>query len=161
MKKNKSARNSPIIAALILAITAAVFTISCNKATETGVSDKKDVAITEKMFITQVNDVYLNADEYLGKTIKLEGIFKSEHYKDQAEPFCFVVRYGLGGCCGVDANVGFAVKWNKENKQPYPAAESWVEAAGELKREKEGNYLYLDLVSLSVLDERGREIVFQ
>ena len=101
------------------------------------------------------------AEDYLGKTIKLEGIFKSEKYYEDQEPYCFVVRYGPGGCCGFDANVGFEVKWAEENAQPYPAAESWVEAAGELKVYENGNYLYINLASLNVLSRRGAEIVFQ
>jgi|GEM_PF-2974577 len=123
--------------------------------------NKGIIEIREKMFATQVSDIYLNAQDYLGKTIKLEGIFKSEQYYEDREPYRFVVRYGPGGCCGFDANVGFEVKWAEENVQPYPAAESWVEAAGELKIYKEGNYLYLDLVSLTVLSRRGTEIVVQ
>ena len=123
--------------------------------------NKGIVEIREKMFVTQVSDVYLNAKDYLGKTIKLEGIFKSEQYYEDQEPYCFVVRYGPGGCCGNDSNVGFEVKWDKNRAQQYPAAESWVEAAGELKVYENGNYLYIDLASLNVLSRRGAEIVVQ
>ena len=124
--------------------------------------DKDIVEIKEKMFATQVSDVYLNTGDYLGKTIKLEGVFKSEQYYEDREPYRFVVRYGPGGCCGGDANVGFEVKWSEENARPYPSAESWVEAAGELKVDDEvGIYLYLELVSLTVLSKRGAENVVQ
>jgi uncharacterized membrane protein YcgQ (UPF0703/DUF1980 family) len=126
-------------------------------------SQKKDVIIiNEKMFLAQVNDVYLNTEDYLGKTIKLEGVFKSEQYSEDAEPYCFVIRYGPG-CCGTDGNAGFEVKWDEDQTQPYPAVESWVEATGVLKIEEDGNsqYLYLDLSSLDVLSRRGAEMVFQ
>jgi uncharacterized membrane protein YcgQ (UPF0703/DUF1980 family) len=124
--------------------------------------DKGVVVIREKMFATQINDVYLNAEDYLGKTIKLEGIFKSEQYTENGEQYCFVVRYGTGGCCGADANIGFEVAWAKEKTQAYPSAESWVEAIGELRVDEEaGKYLYLDLASLNVLNKRGKETVFQ
>jgi uncharacterized membrane protein YcgQ (UPF0703/DUF1980 family) len=124
--------------------------------------NKGIVEIREKMFLAQVNDVYLNAEDYLGRTIKLEGIFKSEQYYEGVEPYCFVVRYGPG-CCGNDLNVGFEVKWDKGRMQPYPIADSWVEATGILKMEEEGNveYLYLDLSSLDVLKKRGAETVVQ
>jgi uncharacterized membrane protein YcgQ (UPF0703/DUF1980 family) len=126
-------------------------------------AQSKDVIIIkEKMFIAQVNDVYLNFEDYLGKTIKLEGIFKSEQFYDDVEPYRFVLRYGPG-CCGTDGNAGFEVKWDKSRIQPYPAVESWVEATGVLKIEKDGNgqYLYLDLSSLDVLSRRGAETVLQ
>jgi len=122
---------------------------------------KSVVEIKEKMFLAQVNDVYLNAEDYLGKTIKLEGIFKEEQGYEKA--YCFVVRYGPG-CCGNDGNAGFEVAWAKEKAHPYPAIDSWVEATGVLKKYEEdgySQYLYLDLSSLNVLDRRGAELVLQ
>jgi uncharacterized membrane protein YcgQ (UPF0703/DUF1980 family) len=115
------------------------------------------------MFISQINDVYLNAEDYLGKTIKLEGIFKSEQYYEEAPTYCFVIRYGPG-CCGFDSNAGFEVQWDKSRTQPYPAVDSWVEATGILKlytEDDNSQYLYLDLSSLDVLSKRGAEVVWQ
>jgi uncharacterized membrane protein YcgQ (UPF0703/DUF1980 family) len=149
-------------AVFILAIAALLFTIGCTKTKENSVSDGDILEITEKMFIAQINDVYLNSDDYLGKTIKLQGIFKSEQFYEGDETYCFVIRYGPG-CCGTDGNAGFEVKWDKDREQPYPAVESWVEAIGTLKTENEGDYqyLYLDLSSLAVLSKRGAETVLQ
>jgi uncharacterized membrane protein YcgQ (UPF0703/DUF1980 family) len=130
---------------------------------ESPVSEKGVIEIKEKMFISQVNDVYLNPEDYLGKTIKLEGLFKTDQGYDKT--YCFVLRYGPG-CCGYDGNVGFEVLWNKDNerKKSYPREDAWVEATGELKTyEEDGDnkFLYLDLVSLNVLNRRGRETVLQ
>jgi uncharacterized membrane protein YcgQ (UPF0703/DUF1980 family) len=169
MPKNKSAQNSLIIAAVAIMLTSAFLTFNFlrtrenqekfNAALGTKRSGKV-VEIQEKMFATQVNDVYLNTRDYLGKTIKLEGIFKCE--QDNEKSYCYVVRYGFGGCCGTDANIGFGVAWAQEKAESYPSAESWVEAIGVLKIDKAaGNSLYLDLSSLSVLSRRGAEIVFQ
>jgi len=76
--------------------------------------------------------------------------------------YCFVLRYGPG-CCGYDGNVGFEVAWDNEKEKPYPGEDSWVEATGELKTYEEDfmEYLYLDLVSLNILDKRGQETVMQ
>ena len=159
MRENKPVRNSLIIAAAVIAVTA-FFLIIYNKR-ESPVSEKEVIEIKEKMFISQVNDVYLNPEDYLGKTIKLEGLFKIEQGYDKS--YCFVLRYGPG-CCGYDGNVGFEVSWNKDKEKPYPGEDSWVEATGELKTYEEDGYaefLYLDLVSLNVLDKRGQEKVMQ
>jgi uncharacterized membrane protein YcgQ (UPF0703/DUF1980 family) len=118
--------------------------------------NKGIIEIKERMFATQVNDVYLNADDYLGKTIKLEGLFKQDEGYDKT--YSFVIRYGPGGCCGLDANVGFEVVWAEEQAKPYPKIDSWVEAVGVLKTYEEDKYmqyLYLDLSSLNVLSRRG------
>ncbi|MDR0389963.1 MAG: hypothetical protein LBH73_07825 [Spirochaetaceae bacterium] len=113
------------------------------------------IEIKEKMFIAQTNDVYLNPEDYLGKGIKLEGLFKREGY---GQEYCFVIRYGPG-CCGNDGNAGFEVAWDGE----YPNEDEWVEAIGVLQTYEEDGYpyLYIALASLTVLDERGAEFVTQ
>jgi hypothetical protein len=119
------------------------------------------VEIREKLFIAQTNEIYLNPEEYLGRTIKLEGLFKSEEYPGYGRTYCFVLRYGPG-CCGNDGNAGFEVAWPGESR-PLPAIDEWVEAVGTLASyEEEGYpYLYLALSSLNVLETRGAEFVNQ
>jgi zinc transport system permease protein len=119
------------------------------------------VEIKEKMFLAQTNDVYLNPDDYLGKTIKVEGLFKKEGNQDRN--YCFVIRYGPG-CCGSDGNAGFEIAWdNKETTAAYPAVDNWVQAVGELKRYEEDGfpYLYIALSELNILKKRGAEYVTQ
>jgi uncharacterized membrane protein YcgQ (UPF0703/DUF1980 family) len=185
MSENKSSIIVLIIALAIIALTTPFLVISNVKKTapvaasvpspspspaEESISFQRPafndgtIEIKEKMFAAQVSDVYLNAEDYLGKTIKLEGLFKSELYDGKDEPYRFVIRYGPGGCCGMDANVGFEVAWDKDSAKPYPAVDSWVEATGVLKTYEEdgySNYLYLDLSSLNVLSRRGEEFVKQ
>jgi len=174
MSKNKS-----VTIAVLLAITA-FSVLSCTKPKNAPVNNyektfadikennsyvlipalNETIEIREKMFVAQVSDVYVNPKDYLGKTIKLQGIFKREQAGSRT--YCFVIRYGPG-CCGFDANVGFEVSWPRNVLQTYPAVDSWVEAAGVLKTYEEdmNQYLYLDLVSLNVLTTRGMETVRQ
>jgi hypothetical protein len=116
------------------------------------------IEIKEKMFIAQTNDIYFNAEDYLGKTIKYEGIFQSYTWEENGVTYYSVIRYGPG-CCGVDANAGFEVIWDKE----YPLPDDWVEAVGVLDEYDEDGYKYLRLAlnSLTVLDTRGEEYVSQ
>jgi uncharacterized membrane protein YcgQ (UPF0703/DUF1980 family) len=107
--------------------------------------------------------VYLNADDYLGKTIRLEGIFRQEKYAGIETPYFFVIRYGPG-CCGSDGNAGFEVAWDKElQSRPYPQVDDWVAAEGKLSYYEEDGYpyLYLALSSLETMDQRGAEYVSQ
>ncbi|MDR2111317.1 MAG: hypothetical protein LBP32_08430 [Spirochaetaceae bacterium] len=121
------------------------------------------VEIKEKMFITQINDVYLNPEDYMGKILKLEGIFQSTPI-DYGEPYYFVLRYGPG-CCGYDGNAGFEVIWDKSFSPDtaYPRNNDWVEAVGVLGSYEEDGYPYLciALSSLTVKRERGAEFVTQ
>jgi uncharacterized membrane protein YcgQ (UPF0703/DUF1980 family) len=131
---------------------------------ENAAPQKKVIEIKEKMFIAQTNDVYLNSADYLGKSIKLEGLFKLEQYTGDDALRCYVLRYGPG-CCGSDGNAGFEVAWDGNWTLPpqYPAVDEWVQASGTLKTYEEDGwpYLYLALSSLEVLDKRGAEFVTQ
>jgi len=159
MGRKSSVRNNLSFAVIIIVVTA-LFLVSCSGIKKT--ENDNIIEIKEKMFVTQVNDVYLNPEDYLGKTIKLEGVFKNEQTYD-GDQYCFVIRYGPG-CCGNDGIVGFEIKWDENNSKPYPKADSWVESTGILKQyEMDGypDYLYLDLISLNVLNKRGAETVAQ
>ncbi|MDR1788506.1 MAG: metal ABC transporter permease [Treponema sp.] len=131
-------------------------------AKESPVIPKDVIEIKEKLFIAQTNDVYLNADDYLGKTLKLEGLFKQQ--RSDRRNYCFVIRYGPG-CCGYDGSAGFEVEWESKNQPAvnYPADDTWVEAIGTLKRYEEDGvpYLYLALSSLRTPQKRGLEYVTQ
>lgn len=116
------------------------------------------VEISEKLFIAQTNDIYLNPEEYLGKEIRYEGIFVSTYYEPEDKTYCYVIRYGPG-CCGFDANAGFEVLWDGK----VPQVNDWVRATGILEAYKNGemSFLRVRLSSLEVLDERGAEYVNQ
>jgi uncharacterized membrane protein YcgQ (UPF0703/DUF1980 family) len=118
--------------------------------------------IKEKMFIAQINDIYLNPEDYIGKTLKLEGIFQVQQaYTINGNPYYFVIRYGPG-CCGSDGNAGFEVMW-ENGEGIYPQENDWVEAVGVLKYYEEDEYPYLciSLSGLKALEKRGAEFVTQ
>jgi zinc transport system permease protein len=129
------------------------------------VQEGVDVVIREKLFISQVNEVYLNRNDYFGKTIKLEGLFKSG--EAGGREYCYVIRNGPG-CCGDDGQVGFEVSWDPPGEaaigeRTYPKRNDWVEAQGVLSKYEEfgSSYMYLALSELNVLENRGKEFVAQ
>lgn len=127
---------------------------------ETAAAEDSDdvIEINEKMFIAQTNDIYYNVADYLGKTIKYEGVFEIYDVSENGENYYAVIRYGPG-CCGNDANAGFEVIWDND----YPDQNEWVEATGILEEYQEAGetYLRLMLTSLTVLPTRGAEYVSQ
>lgn len=123
--------------------------------------DDEVLEITEDLFLTQVNDIYTNPDNYLGRKIKYQGIFETMPYEEDGQnlELLYVFR-NSPGCCGNDGTAGFEVVWDGE----VPPQDSWVEVEGTLKtlKDKDGNqYLQLKLDSLNVLKERGKEFVSQ
>lgn len=122
-------------------------------------NNKDIIDITEKMFIAQTNDIYLNAEDYLGKTFRYEGIYKNnlEWKAEEEDAIHFVIRYGPG-CCGYDGEAGFEVRWNGA----WPQIDDWVEVIGVLKEDTYPSgmkILYLELSSITVKEERGAEFV--
>ena len=151
--------NKSIKIAVMVMLFSSFFMMSC--AAKDGAHESGIIEIREKLFMSQIYDIYLNNSDYLGKTIRLEGIFISDRLAD--EPAYLVIRYGPG-CCGDDDGIfGFYVKWSSDHATPFPANDSWVEATGVLRVNAGVNfkYLYLDLSELTVLPTRGAEIVSQ
>ena len=114
------------------------------------------VEISEKLFIAQTNDVYVNPEEYFDKTIRYEGLLKSLHWSQDDTTYHYVIRYGPG-CCGYDGEAGFEVAWDGE----WPKDNAWCRVTGTLEEYTQDNILYLRLVlsSLEELEERGAEFV--
>ena len=115
-----------------------------------------DVEIKEKLFIEQINDIYLNPDDYMGKTIKYEGVFEAFEYEPPDRSYYYVVRYGPG-CCGTDGVVGFEIVWDGE----YPDYNDWVEVVGIIEPFDEYGYDTVRMVASSLLPlpYRGEENV--
>lgn len=118
------------------------------------------IEVKEKLFVAQINDMYYNAEDYLGKTIKYEGLLDIAENSETGQKYYSVIRYGPG-CCGDDGYVGFEVNWDNDNT--YPEKDEWVEVVGILESYEEDGfkYLRLDLQELNVLEVRGKELVTQ
>jgi len=129
---------------------------------DTSQNTENVVEIKEKLFIAGINDIYLNQDDYLGKTIKYEGMFTSYTWAEKGITYYLVYR-NSPGCCGADGQAGFEVLWSDEANKTYPNENDWVEAVGTLESYDEDGYAYLRLRldSLTVKTERGAEFVSQ
>ena len=120
----------------------------------TGCASNKSgtIEIKDKMFLTQTNEIYENYKDYLGKNIKLEGIYTQEG-KYQT------VYRKTNGCCGDDGKIGFGILWDGAKAK----ADDWVEVEGVLEEYKDngGVYLVIKANELNVLPERGIDFVTQ
>ena len=136
-----------------------LFAVLLNTLNGCQMSDSKMIELKEKMFVAQTNEIYTNRGDYLGKTIKYEGIFKEYEIPEADMKSYSVFRY-VSDCCNIDGIAGFEVKWNNE----YPNSDDWVEAIGVLEEYSAADgrkYLRIELTSLKKLPTRGAEIVFK
>ncbi len=82
------------------------------------------IEITDNYFIEQTNDVYINMKDYLGKTIKMQGLIYT--YDDGRGNNYYAVVRNTPGCCGNDGLAGIDIKYDGE----YPEVDTWVEVEG-------------------------------
>jgi uncharacterized membrane protein YcgQ (UPF0703/DUF1980 family) len=141
---------------------ALIFLLLCTLAF-TSQTNKYDgvLEIKDRLFMAQVNDIYRNSKNYMGKTIKYQGVFgRYIEAPDKVKNY-YVIRYGPG-CCGDDSYIGFEVVLEgADADKDYPKNDDWVLAEGKLEEyDYEGvNLLRIRLSSLSVLSQRGLEFV--
>ena len=118
--------------------------------------------IKEKMFFQQCNDVYINVDDYLGRTVRLEGMYMCRDFKFPNSEGVQVAHYVYRKafiCCNDDGIIGFMVLLDD---CPAPKQNEWVEATGKVEiiaPEIDGGIVVLRLMSLNVMDKRGAEFV--
>jgi uncharacterized membrane protein YcgQ (UPF0703/DUF1980 family) len=121
-------------------------------------SDEKiDVEIREKMYKTQIDDIYVNTEDYLGETISIQGMCTAMNYGGD-EIYHMVYREAFDGCCS-NYYCGLEFIWDGE----IPKDNEWIEVVGVLDEYTEYGDVYLTLRALSVevLDKRGEEFVTQ
>ncbi len=125
-------------------------------APQTAAPELSVVEITEKMFIAQCNDVYLNPDDYQGKAVRLEGIYEGYMDEESGRTYHYIIRYGPG-CCGYDGSAGFEFLFDGE----IPKLNDWIEVVGTVEKVKENDaeYVVLQASKVTVLDVRGAEFV--
>ncbi|MBR0598285.1 hypothetical protein [Sinanaerobacter chloroacetimidivorans] len=145
------------ISLLILALLVLLFFTGCKekeKEVVTAENGLPTMEISEEMFVTQINDIYVNTDDYMNKNIKLQGFYLISEY--DGKYYNNVVRNGPG-CCTTDSLAGFEFYWDGD----LPEENDWIEVVGTLEwLEEDGiEYLCLNLSSLTVMEERGLETV--
>ena len=137
---------------LLLVTAIAIVCVGCN---DGYIKRRGTIDITEKLYVTYINEIYTNTEDYIGRTIKIQGMFAAEQVEDNS--YYYVYRVGPG-CCGNDGNMcGFEFTTNNG----YPESNDWIEVVGKLRTyEENGNtFLTLDAESVTVMEERGLEVV--
>lgn len=136
--------------------------VSSNKISDNSskASEEEDILeITEKMYVAYINEIYMNTENYLGKKIKLEGMFTSAYEESTGQTYYFVYRTGPG-CCGNDGSMcGFEFT----TSDAIPQENDWLEVVGTLDAYEQNGYTYLTLrdSKVTVKTERGKEVVYQ
>lgn len=117
------------------------------------------IDITEDMYLSWVNEIYSNEKDYIGKTIKIEGMYSTYDIESEDATYNLVYRVGPG-CCGTDGDLcGFEFESDNE----LPNENDWIEITGVLGYYDVNGTKYLTIkdAQINVKEERGQEIVGQ
>lgn len=111
-----------------------------------------DIKVRDNYYITQLNQIYYNKQEYKGKTIEIEGFpLETEEYK-------FVGRYGPG-CCSGDQYAYIEYQYDKDIE--LEPEKDWIKVTGTLEIENDGgtDYIYIKASNIEKLTTRGKDTV--
>ena len=137
-------------------------------------NSKATITIGEKLFLTQINDIYNNFNRYEGKTIAVEGMLGN--YSEWDDSFQNAVVYRSGpGCCGNDGWGGFfltdmklkldgdIMKYTYEKTNEDIEIDDWLKVTGKPAlyqgKDSEGTvktYLFLEIESLVNTKDKDR-----
>lgn len=123
--------------------------------------DTHIIELKDRFYVAYINDIFMNQDDYIGRTLRIQGAYTKMTYDFGAgrHTVNYVYRNGPG-CCGSDgAMCGFEFI----NSQAVPLKENdWIEVTRTLRtyEDKGITFLHLAGCSVKVLPERGNINVY-
>lgn len=109
--------------------------------------------IKDNFFIEQTNDIYINLDEYIGKTIKMQGFVYT--YENGNGEVCYGVVRNTPGCCGADGLAGLDIRYNGE----YPEVKKWVEVVGVIGTDTVWGST-IPIINVATIEEKPEGVTF-
>lgn len=125
------------------------------KSTERATVDEKNMLeITDNFFIEKTNDFFLNVNDYVGKSVKMEGLIYK--FNDANGDICYAVTRNAPGCCGNDGVAGLYIKDSEE----YPEVDTWVEITGVVETDTiYGTKVPIIKIASMIEKEKGKTFV--
>ncbi len=110
-----------------------------------------DIVVGDNYYSTQINDWYMNFDEYKGKTVEIEGYYIADYL-----PYLFVGRFGptCPYCQGVYVCFEF---YTKEDLSGLVSGKDWIKVKGILREDEDENgmFSYIEAISIEKMDQEG------
>lgn len=147
---------------IILFLFISLLTMCCfwgkRSSTENNSSDEV-IKVMEPVYLDYVQEIHLNQDEYMGKTIEIEGMFTAKYDEIENKTFYYVYRLSDNIHYHDDEKEieevmsGFKFTYDKV----MPKEKEWIKVIGVL--EKEDNDIIIKATSITTMQERGLEKV--
>ena len=96
------------------------------------------------MKFAEINNIYLKPDEYLGKTIKLDGVYFRSYYVETGQYYHYVVVVDTLACCSTGMEFSVA---DRDSDEMFKEEETPITITGVFSSyEEEGDVYYYLLV---------------
>ena len=120
---------------------------------------KADLIIGDNYFDTQINDIFLNPQNYSNKIIEIEGMFLD------GNPYTFVGRFSTSNLCPF-CPAGYSYmeyQWQGEEIE-LKDQETWIKVIGTLEKGNDEtsyyqDYYYIQAKTIEVMNEKGQDTV--
>ncbi|WP_313527342.1 hypothetical protein [Anaerotignum sp.] len=101
--------------------------------------------LSSTMLYSEVYNIVMVPDDYIGKTIKMKGLFRTYPSQEKDTTYFAVVIPDATACC----EQGFEFIWDGEHTYPedYPSADSEIEITGRLDTYEENGLEYFYVVA--------------
>ncbi|WP_352400774.1 hypothetical protein [Anaerotignum sp.] len=102
-------------------------------------------ALSSTMLYSEVYNIVMSPNDYIGKTLKMKGLFRTYASLESDTTYFAVVIPDATACC----EQGFEFIWDGEHTYPedYPSEDSEIEITGRLDTYEEDGYEYFYVVA--------------
>ena len=98
--------------------------------------------LSSTMVFAEVSNIMTKPANYLGKTIKINGLFYSSYYDVNDTMYYFVVVTDATSCCPQ----GIEFVWSRKNPEDYPDQSTKIELTGTFSSYNEHGETYYHLL---------------
>lgn len=114
-------------------------------------SENIDIVVGDNYYSTQINDWYMNFDQYKGKTVEIEGYYIADYL-----PYLFVGRFGPTCPYCQGAYVCFEF-YTKDDLSELVSGKDWIKVKGILREDEDesGTFCYIEAISIEKMDQAG------
>ena len=143
----------------LLIVVSVIFIGACGNKENKEAEVQSDIDLTGlsgTMLYSAIYDIMMEPEDYLGKTIKIEGQFTVFPDEQSDENRYAVIIADASACC--EQGIMFTLAGEHTYPDDYPEPEDDITVVGEFKLYNEGEYFYYYLGESEILPERSSNL---
>lgn len=138
------------IAALAIIIALAITLMSCGEKTPVDKDVDLDLtSLTSVLVYSEVYNMLVTPENYIGKTVKMSGQFTTAYGEDTGLYYPAVIIKDATACCS--QGMEFVLKGNPKYPSGYPELNKEITVVGTFETYDENGYLFCHLVDAEIV----------